>query len=354
VDTTPTGRLNGKDLLLTTSQLIDSVASTTSHRDRDDLDLSMVRLLLEFIDAESVAMYHVLDDNGVKRVMRRAAQRRGLEAVGPEEIRELAIPMALSDIPAWRDCVLQHKVVQYLGATGHSHNVFPIKSEREVVGVLEVEVRGDLQSRDAQLIDALLRIMKNHLALLDYGECDTLTGLLNRKTFEASFDKLRLRLQNVGAAATNGEPSWLGIVDIDKFKSINDNYGHLFGDEVLLLMAGLMKQSFRGADQLFRFGGEEFVIVLDHASTAGAEIAFDRLRAKIEAHTFPQVGRVTISLGYTQIDPQDAATTCVERADAALYYAKHHGRNLVRHYEALIAAGELTAKKETQADVELF
>ena len=119
-------------------------------------------------------------------------------------------------------------------------------------------------------------------------------------------------------------------------------------------MAGLMKQSFRGADQLFRFGGEEFVIVLDHASTAGAEIAFDRLRATIEAHTFPQVGRVTISLGYTQLDPQDAATTGVERADAALYYAKHHGRNQIRHYEALIAAGELTAKQENQADVELF
>jgi Diguanylate cyclase, GGDEF domain len=94
------------------------------------------------------------------------------------------------------------------------------------------------------------------------------------------------------------EPSWLGLVDIDKFKCINDNYGHLFGDEVLLLVSQLMKKSFRGTDQLFRFGGEEFVIVLDHATTEGVEVAFDRLRETIAAFEFPQVGRVTISLGY--------------------------------------------------------
>jgi predicted signal transduction protein with EAL and GGDEF domain len=66
------------------------------------------------------------------------------------------------------------------------------------------------------------------------------------------------------------------------------------------------------------------------------------------------VGKVTISLGYTRIDPQDAAGTCIERADAALYYAKHHGRNNVRSYEALVEAGELKAKQSGITDVELF
>jgi diguanylate cyclase (GGDEF)-like protein len=176
---------------------------------------------------------------------------------------------------------------------------------------------------------------------------------MNRKTFESSFYKLQTRAGKEVAAAA--EPSWLGVVDIDKFKSINDNYGHLFGDEVLLLVARIMKQTFRGADQLFRFCGEEFVVVLDRATAEGAHIAFERLRAAIEKHAFPQVGKVTISLGYTEINPKDAPSTCVERADAALYYAKEHGRNNVRNHEELVAAGELKPTESTAKDsVELF
>ena len=120
-----------------------------------------------------------------------------------------------------------------------------------------------------------------------------------------------------------------------------------------LLVSQLMKTCFRGTDQLFRFGGEEFVIVLDHATMEGVEVAFDRLRETIATFDFPQVGRVTISLGYSQIYPTDSPTTCVERADAALYYAKHHGRNNIRSYEMLVAAGELSAK-DGGDDVELF
>lgn len=91
-----------------------------------------------------------------------------------------------------------------------------------------------------------------------------------------------------------------------------------------------MKRSFRGADQLFRFGGEEFVVLLEHASEAGALIVLERLRAIIEEHDFPQVGHVPISVGYTRIDRRDVATTCVERADAALYYIRAGPRLPVR------------------------
>jgi diguanylate cyclase (GGDEF)-like protein len=115
-----------------------------------------------------------------------------------------------------------------------------------------------------------------------------------------------------------------------------------------------MRDSFRGADQLFRFGGEEFVVVLDHANEPGAQIAFDRLRGAIEAHPFPQVNRVTVSIGYTRIHPRDVPALCLERADAALYYAKSHGRNNIRHCEALIAAGEISGTFPHSGEVELF
>jgi diguanylate cyclase (GGDEF)-like protein len=78
--------------------------------------------------------------------------------------------------------------------------------------------------------------------------------MLNRKTFEASFEKLRQRLLMNDAATSTAEPSWLALADIDRFKSINESRGHLFGDEALLLVAQQMAKCFRGADQLFRFG----------------------------------------------------------------------------------------------------
>jgi diguanylate cyclase (GGDEF)-like protein len=336
---------------MTTSRLIASVASTTAHRDRDDLDVSIAQLLLEFIHARSVSIYRLLDDGGSLRVARRVAVVRGEPELGSEAIGELSKLPQLNDTAAWRECVQERRKVEYVDANGRALSLFPIESGHDVVGMLEVEPRRSLRERDTAIVTGVLRIVKNHLALLDYGECDTLTGLLNRKTFETSFDKLRSRNASFPMGS---EHSWLGMIDIDKFKSINDNFGHLFGDEVLLLVAQLMEKNFRGADQLFRFGGEEFVVILDRANAVGAAIAFERLRASIEAHKFPQVGLVTISLGYTQIDPNDAPATCADRADAALYYAKHHGRNNVRHYEALVTAGELTPAVQKSDDIELF
>ncbi len=205
-----------------------------------------------------------------------------------------------------------------------------------------------MHARDARLVHGILRILRNQTALLDYGERDTLTGLLNRKTFEARFEKICRDPQ--ASAQPHG---WLGLLDIDRFKSINDTYGHIFGDEVLLLVSQIMQRTLRGGDQLFRFGGEEFVVVLEGTEPTGAQIAFERIRAAIECHRFPQVGQVTASLGYTKIQRQDVPATCVERADAALYFVKRNGRNGVRSFELLVESGALVAKDDS-GDIELF
>lgn len=328
------------------TSLIDSVANTTSHRDRDDLDRAIVGLLLQFLEADQVTLYRLVDDGDTKRLRCAAGMDRFQRDTAPAALDEA---LEWESRAAWRECIAEQRPVEYVSPQGKFCKVFPIANERAVIGMLEVESATDLEARDSTLVEGILRIVKNHLALLDYGESDTLTGLLNRKTFESRFSKLRA----ASGARSAGEPSWLGIVDIDRFKSINDTYGHLFGDEVLLLVSRLLKQAFRGGDQLFRFGGEEFVIVLDRATTPGAQIAFNRARTLVEEYRFPQVGAVTISLGYTRIDPQDPAGTCIERADAALYYAKHHGRNNVRSYEVLVASGELKAKSNV-TDVEFF
>ena len=343
---------------MTDGSLITSVAETTSHRDRDDLDRAIALLLLQFLNARSVELFRLVDDSSVKRLVRRVIVGQEHEpvakmahGVGVTAGAEKA--PALMDVPDYHACFLRNEVVQSAASQGHLMTLFPIHDQREVNGILAVATAAALSARDTDLVHGILQILKNHLALLDYSELDTLTGLNNRKTFEAHFGKLHKRLVGPNPDPAAHEPSWLALIDIDKFKSINDGYGHLFGDEVLLLISQIMKRNFRGADQLFRFGGEEFVVVLDHATAIGAQIALDRLRATIEAFEFPQVGRVTVSLGYTQIDPRDSPVTCVARADAALYYAKDHGRNSVCNYEALIAAGKLLAAGENE-DAELF
>jgi diguanylate cyclase (GGDEF)-like protein len=346
-----------------THALLSGVARATTHRDRDELDLAVARLLMEFLDSRSTSVVRLACAGPIKQVECRVRLSRSAPGESPVCVPEPQEPAALVNFPAWNECVTRSEIVTCPTAHGSFTTLFPIRSEREVAGILVIETAAALATRETDLVVGILDILRNHVALLDYGELDTLTGLLNRKTFEGHFEKLRRRMiqpksapspaQPARANTAPLEPSWLALIDIDHFKLINDGYGHLFGDEVLLLVSGLMKRSFRGADQLFRFGGEEFVVLLEHASEPGAQIAFERLRSSIEEYAFPQVGRVTVSVGYTRVNPQDVPTLCVERADAALYYAKTHGRNNVRSCEALIDAGELFTKSQA-GDVELF
>jgi len=345
------------------TRLLDSVAATTAHRDRDELDRAVVRLLLQFLEAHSVTLLRLIDDGQVKRVAHRVSMNQQDGELPTAAVGELADLPALADYPAWQECALRGELVQSSGGDGRPITLVPIRGERDVVGLLVIESATALSRRETDLTRGIVGIVRNHLALLDYGELDTLTGLLNRKTFEGYFEKLRQRANNrpktppVGTlsaqSAAAWEPSWLAIIDIDHFKAINDGYGHLFGDEVLLLVSQLMKHSFRGADHLFRFGGEEFVVVLEHASDSGARIVLERLREKIAKHNFPQVGHLTVSIGYTLIDRGDISTTCVGRADAALYYAKGHGRNNVQNCESLIAEGKIASERDA-GDIELF
>ena len=339
--------------------LLDGVAQATSHRDRHELDREVVRLLLGFLNATTVTLLRLVDDGSPQQVLRRVC----LASTRTDAIVTEKDPPSwpVTEKADWYACMEKGEIVRSEDTQQHAITLVPIRGERDVNGLLVIETDAPLGKRETDLISGILSIIRNHLALLDYGELDTLTGLLNRKTFERSFEKVR-RLEREHpppptSAATQDpaqhESSWLALVDVDHFKSVNDGYGHLFGDEVLLLVSRLMKLSFRGADQLFRFGGEEFLVVLERTNEHGATIALERLRSAVAEYPFPQIGKITISAGFTRIVPADVSTTCVERADEALYYAKKHGRNRVQNWEALKASGEV-ADKSGHGDVELF
>jgi len=211
------------------------------------------------------------------------------------------------------------------------------------------------QEEDAEAIETLARIFGNQIRLLDYSELDSLTRLLNRKTFDETFDRLLTSFSGTPCddghcerrACEEDLPAWLCVVDIDHFKRINDSFGHLFGDEVLLRMGDLMRKTFRDSDRLFRFGGEEFVVLLNAPDEDLASIGFDRFRSSVESHEFPQIGKVTCSIGFTAVSRNDVPTDVVGRADEALYFAKENGRNRVCCYEQLLAQG-MVARAEPQ------
>jgi diguanylate cyclase (GGDEF)-like protein len=211
-------------------------------------------------------------------------------------------------------------------------------------------------------IEGIVTVYANHQDLLDYSERDSLTGLLNRKTFDARFARMTAQCVVQRQTALPGQSerrhseqareNWLAVVDIDHFKRINDRFGHLYGDEVLILLANLLKSSFRANERIFRFGGEEFVILLRSATLENATMVFERLRKAIEQYPFPQVGQVTISLGFVSISG-DTPVVVLGHADQALYYAKQHGRNQVQLYDRLVAENLLHAQ-DASGSVEFF
>jgi diguanylate cyclase (GGDEF)-like protein len=227
----------------------------------------------------------------------------------------------------------------------------------------------EMQCQDNEgFISGYFQIYRNYLHLLDESEHDTLTGLLNRRTFEQNLAKILAEWHKDSdrqgedskelphrRQGEGGECNWLAVIDIDFFKRINDKFGHLYGDEVLVLLANIMRESFRGYDKLFRFGGEEFVAILRTTDQAGATHALDRFRQAVAAYAFPQIGQVTVSIGFVEIAYQAIPTEVLGHADDALYYAKEHGRNRLCQYEVLVEAGEVKPTPFAEGeDAELF
>ncbi|WP_337840651.1 GGDEF domain-containing protein [Rheinheimera sp.] len=153
---------------------------------------------------------------------------------------------------------------------------------------------------------------------------DSLTSLGNRRHFDDQFAKaLQLAHRRHEACA-------LILLDLDNFKRTNDNFGHHAGDDVLLAVADAMRQTLRASDGLFRFGGDEFAVVLSAEDAACAELVAHRLVKAINQHHQCQQFEVTASAGLAQLTPGEQAATLFARADDALAQAKLAGKNAVK------------------------
>ena len=161
---------------------------------------------------------------------------------------------------------------------------------------------------------------------LQAAKIDALTGAHNRAALDETLER-EIELAHRYHSALS-----IIMFDLDHFKQINDNYGHITGDDVLRECVKCCEQTLRGTDMLFRFGGEEFTILLPGVNANGASLAAERIRRVIEKHVFnSQQGTVpvTISLGTASVTLQDTVKAIIERADKGLYLAKNAGRNCV-------------------------
>jgi diguanylate cyclase (GGDEF)-like protein len=342
-------------------QHLEQLARLTRGRDRDSVDGTLVEVLQPLLEAQSVTLWEALPDPDGDRLLLRARVERGKPVSQP--IIESAGPEALQRVrdDAQRVFAWETRETRLDGHGGRARLLVPIVTDSDRRLLIEAEFERAPDKHRIQVAEGMARIFENFIDLLDSSEHDSLTGLLNRKSFDDAFYKATRvdphshggpgRRQLDGGVGAH----WLAVVDVDHFKSVNDRYGHLIGDEVLLLIARILRNTFRHDDRLYRFGGEEFVVLARAVDAAAAASAFERLRRNVEGFPFPQVGRITVSVGYTAVREHDTPSDAFERADRAVYLAKAQGRNQVRGYETDVQAGRPDeAHRGAGGDVELF
>lgn len=220
-------------------------------------------------------------------------------------------------------------------ASGDLSTIKRAEDLKEVIGTVLTQTRAMVEKSsevDQQLKASAAEIsqLKDELVTArQEAMTDALTGLANRKMFDF---KLREATQE---AMETGDPVCLLILDLDHFKRVNDTYGHHIGDQVIKLMAVILKETLKGQDTAARYGGEEFAVVLPKTQITNAVKLAENIRQRlakkemVNRKTGESLGSITVSIGVAVFYNREQPSDLIERADRALYTAKNGGRNRV-------------------------
>ena len=326
-------------------EAINAVArQTTAVLDLDELLTVVCRLLLEWFHSDHVAV--LMSEGDTLRVRAHEGRLTPNLAMGAQLEPGGIASRALSNGRS----VIENDVYAVKGyiagfAETQSELCVPLIFFGEKLGVLALDSarKNAFEHDDLQPLESVADICAAAIQNASYFDrmkqlayVDGLTGIHNRRYFE-----MRIVEELERAGRFQGRMSLI-MVDIDNFKRVNDEFGHLLGDEVLRLVANILKQQLRKSDLLCRYGGEEFAIVVPETTGENAVRVAEKLRRQIETHHFPGVPRsVSISCGVADYPTQGITRDeVVAAADAALYTAKQAGRNRI---------ASATTKKEYSA-----
>lgn len=341
--------------------LVDSIVAITEQRNIETLETVLAETIFTLLHPREVVMLDLRESEPVVVALLQGTddvQEQPFE-LKPEHC-SAEILAAFASYLALPESQREAELTPSL-PTANGCGIFPIITRSKVEGVMIV-LADHFDASDWRLASGLALIHRNFVQVLNEKDHDRLTGLRNRTLLE---DQILRRLTiarrrqvkrkqeaDERRQQTAAEQNWLAMIDIDHFKTINDRFGHIYGDEVLLLLASLMHKCFRRIDQFYRYGGEEFIVLIQGVDKATAQRVLERFRKSVENFEFPQVGTVTVSIGYVEIMDQNQPTTVIGHADQALYYAKRNGRNQLAFYSELLAAGKIPTPKV--GSIELF
>lgn len=333
------------------ARYLEAIVELTRHRDPQELATALLQQLRERVVAQDIRLFAIANDNRDTEFNESNLRSAIVYHLLDTESSEPGFLVNDADLLA---CVRTQALVRTHTANGE-RVVFPIFGAHHVWGLLSIEGLRDSELR-ADLLTKLLRVYSNQAFILSRSQLDPLTGLYNRQSFYERIRRVVQRSASHRRAGDDTKPlgNCFALFDIDHFKLVNDRYGHLYGDEVLLLLARLMTRSFRHEDLLFRYGGEEFAAVLINVDLAAAERLLERFRRAVETYAFPRLEPKTVSIGFTALNVETGLDKVVMCADKALYYAKNNGRNQVCCYEELITERKLEPVTVAEGDIELF
>jgi len=341
--------------MLQSNVVVDHIAHFTAQRDQELLSLSLLQSVNNMLSSSSSMIITMNKRGNVLSTMEydgQACKVLKSEQIIEDSIVQTCVRMSDSGIEE-----------SNLTSPGGHKLVRAIYHNRKIEQFLVVHLDSKFSKVQTYVLSGILNIYNNFLALLNDSQTDELTGLANRKTFDSAitkvFDVPRVSAEEIDNERRQGTSEgsksyWLAIMDIDNFKSINDKYGHLYGDEILIHISQVIKSSFRYEDLQFRFGGEEFVVLLQAEDRERCEEILERFRCAVEEYPFPNQQKVTISVGAVEFVKGVFHVTLIDYADQALYYSKNNGRNKVTFYEEMLASGEVDTKDIEEGDIELF
>lgn len=185
----------------------------------------------------------------------------------------------------------------------------------------------NFMSDEIQRANGVIDNLKERIRTLEKANnIDPLTKVFNRRALISYLDKICSSNHNVPYDL------YVLMIDLDDFKNINDTYGHVAGDKILIFLSNMLKKSIRDGDRLFRYGGEEFIIILNRIDHEECQVISNRILEQIRHNNLIYQGKslsVTVSIGITKFSTEDNPDSFISRADEAMYNAKNNGKNQI-------------------------